>query len=106
MEVMAWALFPMMVYLIAAMPSKKYLRRLIGGEERHTSSLIVLLNGRLGQPCTLVFDDAIAGIGTVRLSGTLVDIDDMWACMECADEKTGDVQLKVVRLSLIRSLEE
>ena len=106
MEVMAWALFPMMVYLIAAMPSKKYLRRLVGGEERHTSSLIALLKGRLGQPCTLVFDEFVAGIGAVRLSGTLVDVDDVWACMECADEKTGDVQLKVVRLSLERSLEE
>lgn len=106
MEIMVYVLFAMLIYVIVMMPSKKYLRRLVGGEAPRTPSLIALLKGRIGQSCTLVFDDVVAGIGAPRLTGTLVDVDDEWACMECADEATGAVQVKAVRLGLIRSLEE
>ena len=105
MEAMVYVLFALMIYLIAAMPSKKYLRRLVGDEKRRTPSLAALLKGRVGKPCTLVFDDAVGVVGT-RLAGTLVDVDDEWACVECVDEKSGAVQLKAVRLDLVRSLEE
>lgn len=106
MEVMVYVIFALLIYLIVAMPSKKYLRRLVGAEGDRAPNLAALLRSRLGQGCTLVFDDVVAGVGSTRLAGTLIDVDDEWACVECVDEKTGAAQLKAVRLGLIRSLEE
>lgn len=106
MDVLVWLIFAMLVYLICAVPSKRYLRHVVGSERDRSTSLAALLKERMGQSCTLVFNDAIWGIGASCLAGTLVDVDDEWACVECTDEKTGATQLKAVRLDLIRSLEE
>ena len=96
--------FCLVIYIICAMPTKKYIRRLLEDDGRRTPKIRALLEERMGKRCVLMFEESVTPFG-VRLEGTLVDIDDEWLLVECPKKK-GDPELKAVRLELVTGIEE
>ena len=106
-EIMVWALFPLIIYIICAMPTKSDLRRAVGrvGEAAGPGSWRASLEQRKGASCTLMLDEAMSVAKGIEVSGMILDVDDEWVLMETVDKKAG-VRHVALRLELIRSIEE
>ena len=97
---MAGATFAMVVYIMASMPTKKDLRKLVDDARPREAELGRMLRERIGSVCELVLVTA----GGMRLAGTVLDVDDEWVLMECPDKK-GGVQIKALRIALVEGVE-
>lgn len=102
---MACATFGIAVYIMAVMPTKKDVRKLLGVSEPREAELGRILRERIGTSCELVVYEAGITAGGMRLSGTVRDVDDEWVLMACPDKKS-DTQLKALRISLIEGIEQ
>lgn len=102
---MICATFALTVYIMAAMPTKKDLRKLTDASESRETELGRMLRERIGSSCELVLVEAGVTAGGMRLSGTVQDVDDEWVLMECPDKK-GGTQLKALRISLVEGIEQ
>lgn len=101
---MVCATFALTVYIMAAMPTKKDLRKLMDASESREAELGRMLREHMGSSCELVLSEAGVTAGGMRLSGTVRDVDDEWVLMECPGKK-GGTQLKALRISLIEGIE-
>ena len=101
---MAGATFAMVVYIMATMPTKRDLRKLMDDVHPREMELGRMLRERIGSSCELVLSEAGVTAGGIRLSGTVLDVDDEWVLMECADKK-GIIQRKVLRISLVEGVD-
>lgn len=102
---MVCATFGITVYIMAVMPTKKDVRKLLGVSEPREAELGRMLRERIGTSCELVVYEAGITAGGMRLSGTVRDVDDEWVLVECAGKK-GGIQLKALRISLIEGIEQ
>lgn len=102
---MVCATFALTVYIMAAMPTKKDLRKLTDASESREAELGRMLRERIGSSCELVLAEAGVTAGGMRFSGTVRDVDDEWVLMECSDKK-GGTQLKALRISLVEGIEQ
>lgn len=101
---MACGTFAMVVYIMATMPTKKDLRKLTDDTCPREAELGLMLRERIGSTCELVLSEAGVTAGGMRLAGTVLDVDDEWVLMECADKK-GIIQRKVLRISLVEGID-
>lgn len=101
---MAGATFAMVVYIMASMPTKKDLRKLVDDARPREVELGRMLRERIGSACELVLAEAGVTAGGMRLAGTVLDVDDEWVLMECPDKKSG-TQIKVLRIALVEGVE-
>lgn len=101
---MAGATFAMVVYIMASMPAKKDLRKLVDDARPREAELGRMLRERTGSVCELVLAEAGVTAGGMRLAGTVLDVDDEWVLMECPDKK-GGAQLKALRIALVEGVE-
>lgn len=101
---MACGTFAMVVYIMAVMPTKKDLRNLMDDARPRQAELGRMLRERIGSSCELVLSEAGVTAGGIRLAGTVLDVDDEWVLMECADRK-GITQRKVLRISLVECVD-
>ncbi len=104
--------FVFVIYIMAAMPTKKEIRRLARpeAEGRRQEGLRDLLRERVGTSCTLNLADAHAvvnelGGSVMELAGTVVDVDDEWVLMEASDKK-GRRRLIAMRLDQVAGINE
>ena len=101
---MACGTFAMVVYIMAAMPTKNDLRKLSEGACPREAELGRMLRERIGSSCELVLSEAGVTAGGMRLAGTVLDVDDEWVLMECPGKK--DItQLKVLRIALVEGVD-
>ena len=101
---MVCATFGIAVYIMAVMPTKKDLRNLMDDTRPREVELGRMLRERIGSSCELVLSEAGITAGGMRLAGTVLDVDDEWVLMECADKK-GITQRKVLRISLVEGVD-
>lgn len=101
---MVCATFALTAYIMAAMPTKKDLRKLMDASESREAELVRMLREHMGSSCELVLSEAGVTAGGMRLSGMVRDVDDEWVLMECPDKK-GGTQLKALRISLVEGIE-
>lgn len=101
---MACGTFAMVVYIMAVMPTKKDLRKLVDDARPREVELGRLLRERIGLSCELVLSEAGVTAGGMRLAGTILDVDDEWVLMGCANKK-GGTQLKVLRIALVEGVD-
>lgn len=101
---MAGATFAMVVYIMATMPTKRDLRKLMDDVYPREMELGRMLRERIGSSCELVLSEAGVTAGGIRLSGTVLDVDDEWVLMECPAKK-GVTQLKVLRIALVEGVD-
>ena len=101
---MACGTFAMVVYIMATMPTKKDLRNLMDDARPREVELGRMLRERIGSTCELVLFEAGVTAGGMRLAGTVLDVDDEWVLMECADKK-GITQLKALRIALVEGVD-
>ena len=101
---MVCATFALTVYIMAAMPTKKDLRKLMDASESREAELARMLREHMGSSCELVLSEVGVTAGGMRLSGTVRDVDDEWVLLECSDKK-GVTRLKVLRISLVEGIE-
>lgn len=102
---MVCATFALTVYIMAAMPTKKDLRKLMDASESREAELVRMLREHMGSSCELVLSEAGVTAGGMRLSGTVRDVDDEWVLLECSGKK-GGTQLKALRISLVEGIEQ
>ena len=101
---MVGATFALVVYIMAVMPTKKDLRKIMDDARPREAELGRVLRERIGSSCELVLSEAGITAGGVRLSGKVLDVDDEWVLMECPVKK-GGTQLKVLRIALVEGVD-
>ena len=101
---MAGATFAMVVYIMATLPTKRDLRKLVDDARPREMELGRMLRERIGSSCELVLSEAGVTAGGMRLAGTVLDVDDEWVLMERPDKK-GGAQLKALRIALVEGIE-
>lgn len=101
---MVGATFAMVVYIMATLPTKRDLRKLMDDARPREMELGRMLRERIGSTCELVLSEAGVTAGGMRLAGTVLDVDDEWVLMERPDKK-GGAQLKALRIALVEGVE-
>ena len=101
---MVGATFAMVVYIMATLPTKRDLRKLMDDARPREMELGRMLRERIGSSCELVLSEAGVTAGGMRLAGTVLDVDDEWVLMERPDKK-GVTQLKVLRIALVEGVD-
>lgn len=101
---MVGATFAMVVYIMATLPTKRDLRKLMDDARPREMELGRMLRERIGSSCELVLSEAGVTAGGMRLAGTVLDVDDEWVLVERPDKK-GGAQLKALRIALVEGVE-
>lgn len=85
---MIYVVFALLIYIVAVMPTKRDLRRLLDAETgARRSGLKPRLEKLKGHPCTLILEELHTVVTSTEVACTVVDVDDEWVLIDAAAAK-------------------
>lgn len=114
-SVLVMAIFGLVIYLVATMPTKRDIKRLLEGDTQgarlRRREMRSMLEDRLNRICTVTLDDPVPSLsesmvllGGNRVAGMVIDVDDEWVLMDVPAKKGGPVR-HAIRLECIAGIE-